>query len=78
MNTKRRTSRQRLEQSTLTIYHTIIKEAKLTPRQFKIAFLKFRKGKKNFEIASEINFSPEVVRNEIANIYDKVDAIQNA
>lgn len=73
MDAKRKNSRDRLTASTLTEYHTIIKEANLTPRQFKIAFLKFRKGKRNFEIAIDINFSPEVVRNEIAIIYDKID-----
>lgn len=72
MDAKRKEARQWLINSPLSLYHKVIKEAKLTPRQQKVAFYRFRRDFKNYQIAQQINVSSEVIRDEMVKIYDKV------
>jgi DNA-binding NarL/FixJ family response regulator len=72
MDAKRKQARQWLLDSPLSLYHKIIKEAKLTPRQQRIAFLRFRRDLRSYQIAQQLNICPETIRDEMANIYDKI------
>lgn len=75
MYAKRKKAKDFLKSSTLHEYHRIIREAKLTRRQGKIAHYLFRKGMYRYQIAAEIGNCEEVVRNETAIIYDRVMSV---
>lgn len=75
MYAKRKKAKDFLKSSTLHEYHQIIREAKLTRRQGRIAHYLFRKGMYRYQIAAEIGNCEEVVRNETAIIYDRVMSV---
>lgn len=75
MYAKRKKAKDFLKSSTLHEYHRIIREAKLTRRQGRIAHYLFRKGMYRYQIAAEIGNCEEVVRNETAIIYDRVTSV---
>lgn len=72
MYAKRKQAKDFLRNSTLYEYHRVIRLAKLTRRQTKVAHYIFRKGMYRYQIAAKIGNCEEVVRNETAIIYDRV------
>lgn len=75
MNAKRKMAKDYLRNADLHEYHRIIRLAKLTGRQQRIAHYIFRKGLMRFQIAQRIDHCEEVVRNDIAVIYDRVGSL---
>lgn len=77
MNAKRKQAKTLLKNADLQQYHSIIKRAKLTARQQKVAHYLFRKGLMRYQIAQKIEYCEEVVRNDIAVVYDRVVALMH-
>lgn len=72
MDNQRKTIRNELRKALATDFHNIIKEAKFTDTLTKIAVLKFKKGKCNYQIADYLKVSCSTVDKAIRQIYDIV------
>lgn len=72
MKEHRKSAREWLMLSTRKPFNEVIDEAKLTPTQLSIAVMKFIKGKRNYEIAVELNISESTVDKEVAKAYDAI------
>lgn len=75
MYTERKEAKHYLKNSTLDEYYRVVRRAKLTRRQVKIAHYLFRRGMYRYQIAAKIGNCEEVVRNETAIIYDRINCI---
>lgn len=53
-------------------FDEVLYQAKLTPRQLKIITMKFIEGLCNYQIAAALSVSPETIRDEVAQAYDRV------
>lgn len=62
-----------LKQACRYDFDTLINLAKLTPRQREIITMKYIDDMKNYQIAMELNVSPETVRNDLADASDQLN-----
>lgn len=55
-------------------FNHLLEESKLTPREEMIIRLACEKDEYNYQIAQEINFSEETVKDDLRNAYTKIAA----
>lgn len=55
-------------------FNHLLEEAKLTPREEMVIRLACEKDEYNYQIAQEINFSEETVKDDLRNAYKKIQA----
>ncbi len=70
-----KSARDWLIQSSRRSFYEILEEAKITPRQMKIAELRFVKGMLNYQIAMELNISTKTVEKDINIAYKAVSRV---
>lgn len=74
MPRKRLTLKEWLKKKPLVAFDLLLKESKLTPREEAVIRLACEKDAYNYQIAQEINFSEETVKDDLRNAYIKISA----
>lgn len=74
MPQKRLKLREWLSQKPRVAFELILQEAKLTPREENIIRLVCEKDEYNYQIAGELNVSPETVKADLRSAYNKIAA----
>lgn len=67
-----RIARQYLRECTLSEYNRIVTEAKITPADRKILDEYILKGKPEFQIAMDMNMSPNAVQKRLCSCYRRI------
>lgn len=76
MKHNRQIAKEALKHSTLDEFNYLVKQARLSERQLYIINKKLGPKKRfNYQIAMEIDVSPETVRDDLSDIYDRVSRI---
>lgn len=72
MHSLRRIARKALQDSTLTDFHTLVREAKISDETAEILELRFVRGLSIVQIADRQHCSVEKVNRAIKTAYDKI------
>lgn len=75
MNITNKNARDWLKESSERSFHSVLKEAKITPRQQEIMKLRFIENKLNYQIAMQLNVSEKTVGREINTAYKAINRI---
>lgn len=74
MHRQRPKLREWLSKKPRVAFDHLLAEAKLTPREETVIRLACEKDAYNYQIAQEINFSEETVKDDLRNAYNKIEA----
>jgi RNA polymerase sigma factor (sigma-70 family) len=77
MQPHRKAVRTALRQACRYDFDALLHEAKLTPREREIIVLRYLEDLKNYQIAMQLNVSPETVRNDLASSAEKLNQALN-